>query len=224
MAAEARAYGAKLPALRPGGTRIIDETLSFLAAGASTRLLDIGCGRGESLALARSRFGCVCAGAEPGADYAALAAAACPGADIRCAAAHCLPFADGSFDIALLECVFSLLGDTQAAALAELRRVLAAAGKLVLADVYARAGAGLRFPAAQPLLRALWTAEGMEQALNAAGFCLLRFVDYSRELAAMFGQMIFDGTACACFDQAELALLRRARAGYGVWVWEKMTE
>ena len=94
---ERASYGAGLAALRPGGVAITEEALSHLLIDTDTRLLDIGCGRGESLAWVQQRFGCHCAGVDLAADYAAQAAAACPAADIRQGDAGKLPFAAASF-------------------------------------------------------------------------------------------------------------------------------
>lgn len=222
---ERASYGAGLAALRPGGVAITEEALSHLLIDTDTRLLDIGCGRGESLAWVQQRFGCHCAGVDLAADYAAQAAAACPAADIRQGDAGKLPFAAASFDIVLLECVFSLLQDTDAA-LREIRRVLVPGGSLVLSDVYARAE-GVRFDAVQPdvtqpLLYMLPDRDVFAASLEQGGFQLLYFADHSDSLLQMLGQMILDGSACACLSAQDLARLRRARAGYALWIWRKV--
>lgn len=94
------------------------------------RVLDVGCGTGRlAAALAgRSRV----AGVDPEPEMLEVARRRVPPeVELRQAAAEELPFGDGSFDAAVLWLVVHLLDRPRA--LAELRRVLAPRGRLVVA-------------------------------------------------------------------------------------------
>jgi ubiquinone/menaquinone biosynthesis C-methylase UbiE len=96
------------------------------------RVLDVGCGQGELLRGAGARFEC----ARTGVDFAVtrLSAAMDGARPIRLVAhdlARPLPFADGAFDVVFCtETLEHLKGP--AACLAEIRRVLAPGGRLIV--------------------------------------------------------------------------------------------
>lgn len=175
-------------ALRPGGSALTLRALSFCPLTTASRVLDIGCGRGESLALIGERWGCRAAGIEPDAERRGLACAANPGVDICAAKAELLPYADASFDLALAECTASLFADA-AAAFAEIARVLMPGGLLALTDVYAREQAP---PVASGMLRQLYTIDQWRALLRQAGLRLLHEEDCGRVMQNMLGQMILD--------------------------------
>lgn len=108
--------------LHPGGREATADLLEQADVGEGTRLLDVGCGAGGALALARER-GATAWGLDrsPGADRAVVGDAAT------------LPLRGGSVDVVLAECVLCLTDFPQAVAEAE--RVLAPGGRLALSDV-----------------------------------------------------------------------------------------
>lgn len=111
--------------LHPGGTDATEALLDRANITATTRMLDIGCGAGEAVTLARRR------GAEAiGLDRAP--AERMPG--IVRGDLGTLPIRDGSVDVVLAECSLCLAG-TLDAPLAESHRVLVDGGRLALSDV-----------------------------------------------------------------------------------------
>ncbi len=171
-----------------------------LAPGPGVRVLDAGCGRGEVL------LACAAEGAEvAGADYAEAAVeltretlAGVPGADVRRADLTSLPWADGSFDRALLGDVVEHVDPAQTVpVLAELERVLAPGGTLLVHTAPNRLFTKVAWPLARPLMRLagqggaaralderLAAAEsyhvneqslhGLRRAMRAAGFARVR--------------------------------------------------
>jgi SAM-dependent methyltransferase len=92
------------------------------------RLLDIACGAGLAIELARAR-GAHCAGIDASPRLVAVAQDRNPASDIRVGDMHALPWADGSFDVVTS---FRGVWGTTPAAFAEIHRVLAPGGRVGL--------------------------------------------------------------------------------------------
>jgi arsenite methyltransferase len=108
--------------LHPGGTEATAELLDRAGVGAGTRLVDVGCGAGEALTVARER----------GAETVGVDPSPSAGRALR-ADATALPLQDGCTDVVLAECVLCLTD--LPTALSEARRVLADGGRLAVSDV-----------------------------------------------------------------------------------------
>ena len=109
--------------LHPGGMEATERLLDRAAVEEETRLLDVGCGAGNSLTLARERGALAI-----GLDREPTDTGAVRG-DM-----DTLPFRDGSFDVVLGECVLCL-SPTLAQTLADVERILKPGGRLALSDV-----------------------------------------------------------------------------------------
>jgi arsenite methyltransferase len=110
--------------LHPGGTEATVQLLDRADVGSGTRLLDVGCGAGDALTVARKR-GADALGVDPG-----------PSSDSDSVVrgdARALPVRDGTVDVLLAECVLCLTDLT--VALEEAHRVLDSGGRLALSDV-----------------------------------------------------------------------------------------
>jgi ubiquinone/menaquinone biosynthesis C-methylase UbiE len=174
--------------------------VDLLGPGPGLRVLDAGCGRGEVL-LACARAGARVAGIDYSADAVEIAGETLAGvadAELVHGSVESLPWPDGSFDRAVLGDVIEHLEPDQAArALAELRRVLAPRGSLVVHTSPNRLFLDWTWPAARRLLRVLgharnvenmdfWISEskryhvneqtlhGLRRALRTAGFANVR--------------------------------------------------
>src|SRR4051812_9568087 len=99
-----------------------------LGVDAGDRLLDIACGAGLALELARLR-GAVCAGIDAAPRLVAIARDRTPAPDVRGGDMHALPWRDGSFDVVPS---FRGVWGPPPAALAEIHRVLAPEGRVGL--------------------------------------------------------------------------------------------
>ena len=117
--------------------RVID--LAQLAPG--QRLLDLGCGTGTLVLMARRRHpGGTVIGVDGDPTILGIARRKAQRAGIAVqldeAMAYALPYADGSFDVVVSTLTFHhLTPDQQGRALAEVRRVLRTGGRLVIADL-----------------------------------------------------------------------------------------
>jgi SAM-dependent methyltransferase len=108
--------------LHPGGEDATRDLLDRAGVGPDATLLDVGCGAGDALAVARER----------GADAVGLDRDPRGPGTVRGDLTH-LPFRDGRFDVVLAECVLCLADADRG--LREARRVLPAGGRLALSDV-----------------------------------------------------------------------------------------
>lgn len=207
---------------RPGGLDLTARAIDLANLPAGARLLDLGCGAGDTVRYLRSQgfraIGIDCA-PDP-----ATAEIQGPASKTRIVTpAESLPFADGAVHGILAECSLSLF-DHRERALAECARVLADGGRLILSDLYARR------PEAIAQVRALrgscvagmLVREELETGLSNAGFNIGTWEDHSCALRECAARYIFEHGSLegmwTC-DPAESSpdiqqAMRAARAGY----------
>lgn len=168
--------------LRPGGG---DLTCRAIAAGgwrAGHRVLDLGCGNGESLAtLHRLGIDAV------GLDLVLPPDAAVPVIRGR---GEDLPFPSSCFDGVLAECSLSVMDDPEAA-LAEVARVLKPGASLVAADVYGR-GTVTDPRSLPPCLSGVVSGDELKRRLTRAGLVSTLWEDHSETLKRLIGQVLFE--------------------------------
>ncbi len=118
----------------------VAELLRLFTLKSGDRLLDVGCGSGDLLAMAASREpGAILVGIDPDEDALELASHKIPGtihaAELHQGVAEQLPFDDESFDIVCVtRLLVSLDARSRADALRESWRVLRPGGRLLVAD------------------------------------------------------------------------------------------
>jgi ubiquinone/menaquinone biosynthesis C-methylase UbiE len=103
-----------------------------LALGSEDRFLDLGCGLGAALEHA-TFTGAAVYGLDPSPAMVARAQERVPGAEVREGSAEAIPFPDQAFTVALSVATFHHWAD-QEAGLAEVRRVLAPGGRLMIVE------------------------------------------------------------------------------------------
>jgi ubiquinone/menaquinone biosynthesis C-methylase UbiE len=148
---------------------------AWLTAGASGRVLEIGCGTGRNLPRYRSVASVV--GVDPSLDALRRARRRAPSATLVCASGEALPFRDASFDTAVSSLVLCSVPNPSAV-LAEARRVLRLTGSFrLLEHVRSESRWQARL---QDLVQPVWTRvtggchpnRDTEAAVRAAGFRL----------------------------------------------------
>ncbi len=160
--------------LHPGGRAATVELLDRAGVDGATRLLDVGCGAGDALALARER------------DATAVGVDRDPGGEgsVRGDLAA-LPVATGAVDVALAECTLCLAPDLDRA-LAEVDRALGSGGRLAMSDVV-RDGPLPDVPdvLAEPLcLTGARERDRLFERVEAAGFEVVDRRDHRADLLA----------------------------------------
>ena len=108
---------------------LFEAVLDAAGAGPGTRLLDVGCGSGLALVLARQR-GAITSGLDISPGLLAIARDRLPGADLREGDMEELPFEDASFDATTGVNAFQFAGDPRHA-LREAARVTRPGGRVV---------------------------------------------------------------------------------------------
>ena len=173
--------------LKPGGALLTKKLLSMGGEIENQRVLDLGCGRGETAALLAEEYGAAVTGADISEALISECRKKYPGIPFVVADAEALPFADGSFDILVCECCFSVFSDPRKA-LREAYRVLSKDGILLLSDLWKHG----KKSAGRGMVRNIYSRDTWEDMITGAGFLITGFTDAHDALTEMYIQMIMD--------------------------------
>jgi len=166
----------------PGGLALTLRALQLSGLHQGRRILDLGCGSGESLQLLHSLgFDAI------GVDVKAVNANGHPmfreQAHRICASSAALPFAAGSFDGILAECSLSVMEERDQV-LNECSRVLAPGGRLIISDLYARNPAAINRVRAldRSCIAGMISHDELQADLKRHGFAIDMWEDHSQSL------------------------------------------
>lgn len=200
----------------PGGLALTRRALQLAALPAGARILDIGSGSGQTLRLLTS-LGFRALGVDP---------AATSNSTFPCirASAESLPLPDASIDAVLFECTLSLVED-QLQALRECARILVPGGRLLIADLYARAPENIHAIRAlgRSCVAGMIVREELEPSLHAADFRIDLWEDHSPALREFVARFLLQGgdprqlwgcSATSPDPDAIAQAMRSVRAGY----------
>ncbi len=179
-----RATGATL---RPGGLALTERALDLCRFPAGSRVLDVGCGTGATLARLREA-GLEAAGLD--LSPAMLSEARGHGAPLVAGRATELPLAAGRLDGLFCECVLSAVNQPDPM-LAEIARVLRPGGLFVLTDLYLRPGPAA-LPTAPGCAGGAAHREILLDRMARRGLAPVRFEDHTRLLADLTCRLIFE--------------------------------
>jgi arsenite methyltransferase len=206
--------GESLP--HPGGLALTLHAMQSSGLVQGSRILDLGCGAGETLRLLRC-LGFDATGADPrpyDGDHA----------NRICASATALPIRGQSIDGILAECSLSVMEDRDQV-LTECARVLVPGGRLIVCDLYARNSAAIDQVRSlcRSCIAGMILCEELEAQLRAHGFTIDHWEDHSQALRQYIARflMYHDSLAtlwnCDGSDvsaQQIQSAMKAARAGY----------
>lgn len=236
--------------LRPGGFTITDQAMKLCAFDKGAKILDIGCGHGDTVNHLQETYGYQACGIDLSLPMIQEGKKKYPDLDLQYGDGEFLDmFSSFSFDGVLMECVLSLI-NLPDEALHEAFCVLQKGGKLILSDLY------IKKPE-EGLLRALeieaerqrvkphkegqcseedhkervvdfrfegrFLQEPLLRQLEEIGFRILTFEDRSLDLDNFVAQKLMDdGNLEGVFcQQALLDAKERKRTGYFMLIAEK---
>jgi phenylacetate-coenzyme A ligase PaaK-like adenylate-forming protein/precorrin-6B methylase 2 len=167
----------------PGGTVLSKRAIELSDLSPNARVLDIGCGSGETVAMMRNFYKFAAVGLEKDQEIVRAAN--------RDYIVHgdgaALPFAEASLDAVFFGCSFSKM-DKPDRVLSECKRCLNAGDPVILTDVYALQN-GSSFSG---ILGRIETKIEIIARFKKADFELSVFEDHSPVLREAWGQYIFD--------------------------------
>ncbi|MCL2366619.1 MAG: class I SAM-dependent methyltransferase [Oscillospiraceae bacterium] len=167
--------------MHPGGLRLTDRAARIAALSFGMKLLDIGCGTGVSLELLEHKFGIIPYGIDLSERFIQMAKRRLPEAVLIVGDATYLPYEDMSFDVAVCECMLSLLTNPTSAIL-EVCRILRTDGTLIVSDICGRDD-----------------ADTVKRMCSEAGFDVTHFEEHRAALITYAVEM-HDAGAALCGD------------------------
>lgn len=196
---------------RPCGHLLTDRAAGWCAFPAGERLVDAGCGNGDTVRYMRERYGFDAIGLDksPRGNFTIEGDAAA------------MPFGDNSAGGVFFKCSLSVM-EAPARALREARRVLKPGGWLIIDDFYAQ-NTEKNLLGISRMFGRFERLETIAQRLRDAGLILSLFEDHTRSMRAEWAWAVFEG---ACEESlGEIAAcketLKEAGCAYGLFIAEK---
>ena len=121
--------------IRPGGEALTIKAVEKIGLRSGDRVIDIGCGEGETVLLLKEKFGLDAVGADASGKMIDKGKAKHPELDLRRMDSHTMEFDSNTFDSVFMECSLSVMR-LQEDACFEAYCMLKPGGKLVVTDVY----------------------------------------------------------------------------------------
>ena len=121
--------------IRPGGDTLTKKAIDLAKLPSGARVLDIGCGEGETVVLLSEQFGFDATGVDASNTMVAKGRGQYEGIDLRCMEAEFLDFESKTFDAILMECSLSVFR-LQEDAVFEAYCLLKPGGKLIITDLF----------------------------------------------------------------------------------------
>lgn len=187
------------PTIRPGGLSLLEYALTLYPFGIGSRVLDVGCGMGATVAHLRQHHRLSAAGLDLSQKLLAASPEHAPGLPLMRARAETLPVMDHRLDGLICECVLSLVSDPLET-LSEFFRVLVPGGILILSDIYRRnprhASGDMDVDCC---LSGAATRGELLDWIGGAGFSISLWEDHSQLLAELAAKLVFMYGSMAAF-------------------------
>lgn len=178
--------------LRPGGLDLTQAMLELCKLEPYSMVLDMGCGHGTTLALL-DRLGHCPYGVDISTALLGKAMDVVPKAILARASADKTPFSEAFFDLALAECVFSLMSPPEAM-LKEAYRLLKPNGLLGLTDIYIREfneDADCDIENIKCCLKGAMQLTELKDLIEGNNFEIIHISDHTDKLKQLTAELIF---------------------------------
>lgn len=187
--------------LRPGGFKLTEKALNFCGLNEQTRVLDLGCGMGATVAYLFQNHGINVVGLDPSSKLLNIAKVKNPFATFVTGSGDSLPFENKSFECVLAECTLSLMHDLHVT-LNEIHRVLEKDGWFVIHDVYAKNPeflSNMNHFSMTSCMRGMHDLASLKEALETIGFEVMLLEDCSQLLKELMVKIIFSHGSMGAF-------------------------
>jgi len=121
--------------IRPGGEALTKKAIGLAKLPDKARVLDVGCGEGDTVALLADEYGFEATGVDTSAKLIAKGRKHREGLDLSCMEAHATDFDSNVFDAVFMECSLSVFR-LQEDAVFEAYCILKPGGKLIITDLF----------------------------------------------------------------------------------------
>ncbi len=182
--------------MHPGGLELTERGISACGFSKDAKLLDIGCGKGETVEFLTKKYGYDVTGIDQSDILIEQAKKAYPNMTFQKGDADFLEFSSFSFDGVLMECVLSLC-DLREEVLHEIFCVLKKGGKLILSDLYLRAPEKQEKAATEKAKTEVKTCmtgalnkEELQALLKETGFTDIEWIDCSETILSFTANAI----------------------------------
>lgn len=179
--------------LRPGGFFLTDRAVTMCDFKPYDKLLDIGCGMGETVNRLSKEYHYDAFGIDPSDKLLELGRKKYGDIKISTGIGECLPFEDEYFNGVFAECTISLMDDWQKTIL-EAKRVLKTKGLLIISDVYARKEEyinELQKYNVNSCMRGLLNISNLKDFALSSGFEIICYEDWTDLLKSLMVKIIF---------------------------------
>ncbi|MCP1102085.1 putative radical SAM superfamily Fe-S cluster-containing enzyme/SAM-dependent methyltransferase [Aequitasia blattaphilus] len=146
--------------IRIGGLELTDRGAQICGIKEGMRILDIGCGSGESVEFLRKSYGALAEGIDTAVEMIVSGKKRTPDLPIEVGSLESILVKEKKYDVIFMECTLSHMEDTKEV-LKSVNALLKEKGKLVLTDVYSRINSPI------------------QDQIKSAGFCIQEFEDHT---------------------------------------------
>lgn len=226
-------YGVTGPILRPGGMLLTERGISRCRLDKASRLIDVGCGSGATIAFLREKYKFAAVGIDVSSTLIGEQTGHGHSIPFIKGLAEELPFRSEAIDGVLCECVLSLLAEP-ACAIREFTRVLRPGGYLMISDLYDRcveAGPSLEDRPGADFLRGVRARREIEHDISSSGLELLLWEDHTAHLKVLAAQLVLsngsmqgfrDMFGSGCGGRANQSTVAKVGPGYYLLIAQKI--
>jgi len=212
--------------LRPGGFKLTDISMKFCEFLNGDSVLDIGCGRGNTVEYLGEKYLLNSFGIDPSKVLLQEGKNSNPEIKIQEGRGESIPFKDESMNGVFAECTLSLMDDLTKT-IKESARVLKKKGWFIISDVYARNPQFLDLMqefSFKSCMRGLHDVEKLKTKLKNCGFEIVLVKDYSDLLKELMVSIVFKygsmnifwskATSCSSNCSQFQQVLSKCKVGY----------